>query len=275
MGLVVVSHSRALARAAVVLAEEMLHGRSLRIEVAAGLDETTLGTDAVSISAAIERADGPGGVVVLMDLGSALLSAELALDLLDDPTARDRVTLSPAPIVEGLVVAAVAAAGGASRAEVAAEARDALMGKAAHLAEPTDRRRGRSRVPRRSSGSSPWRTRTGCTPGPAARLVSEVRTLDASVQLRNLTTGAGPVPAASLSRVATLARRPRPRGRGAGVRAAGPGGGRAPADAGDAPVRRDRRGRRRRSGRRHRPTGSGPAARCRRHRASRSGRSGG
>ena len=142
VGLVVVSHSRALAQAAVVLAEEMLHGRSLRIEVAAGLDETTLGTDAVSISAAIERADGPGGVVVLMDLGSALLSAELALDLLNDPTARDRVTLSPAPIVEGLVVAAVAAAGGASRAEVAAEARDALMGKAAHLAEPTDRRRG-------------------------------------------------------------------------------------------------------------------------------------
>ena len=95
VGLVVVSHSRALARAAVVLAEEMLHGRPLRIEVAAGLDETTLGTDAVSISAAIERADGPGGVVVLMDLGSAVLSAELALDLLNDPTARDRVTLSP------------------------------------------------------------------------------------------------------------------------------------------------------------------------------------
>ncbi len=46
-----------------------------------------------------------------MDLGSAVLSAELALDLLDDPTARDRVVLSPAPIVEGLVVAAVAAAG--------------------------------------------------------------------------------------------------------------------------------------------------------------------
>ena len=81
----VVSHSRALARAAVALAAEMLHGRSLRIEVAAGLDETTLGTDAVSISEAIERVDGPGGVVVLMDLGSAVLSAELALDLLDDP----------------------------------------------------------------------------------------------------------------------------------------------------------------------------------------------
>ncbi len=219
VGLVVVSHSRALAQAAVVLAEEMLHGRSLRIEVAAGLDETTLGTDAVSISAAIERADGPGGVVVLMDLGSALLSAELALDLLDDPTARDRVTLSPAPIVEGLVVAAVAAAGGATRAEVAAEARDALMGKAAHLAEPVS---GEVVVePRREEAVGVFTVENphGLHARPAARLVSEVRTLDATVQLRNLTTGAGPVPAASLSRVATLAA---VRGHQVEVRASGP-----------------------------------------------------
>ena len=219
MGLVVVSHSRALAEAAVVLAEEMLHGRSLRIEVAAGLDETTLGTDAVSISAAIERADGPGGVVVLMDLGSALLSAELALDLLNDPTARDRVTLSPAPIVEGLVVAAVAAAGGASRAEVAAEARDALMGKAAHLAEPTTGVVTPSRVPRRWSGSSPWRTRTACTPARPRGWSARCAPSTPSVQLRNLTTGAGPVPAASLSRVATLAA---VRGHEVEVRASGP-----------------------------------------------------
>jgi phosphocarrier protein FPr len=74
-----------------------------------------------------------------MDLGSALLSAERALDLLPDPAVRDRVTLSPAPLVEGLVVAAVAAAGGATRAEVAAEARGALLGKVAHLSVPDNR----------------------------------------------------------------------------------------------------------------------------------------
>ncbi len=219
VGLVVVSHSRALANAAVVLASEMVHGRSLRIEVAAGLDETTLGTDAVAISAAIERADGPGGVVVLMDLGSALLSAELALDLLNDPTTRDRVTLSPAPIVEGLVVAAVAAAGGASRAEVAAEARDALMGKAAHLAEPTSDVVVAEPRPEEVVGVFTVENPHGLHARPAARLVSEVRTMDASVQLRNLTTGAGPVPAASLSRVATLAA---VRGHEVEVRASGP-----------------------------------------------------
>ena len=59
-GIVVVSHSRALARAAVALAAEMLHGRPVRIEVAAGLDETTFGTDAVADQGRrSSEADGP------------------------------------------------------------------------------------------------------------------------------------------------------------------------------------------------------------------------
>ncbi len=221
VGLVVVSHSRTLARSAVALAAEMLHGRPLRIEVAAGLDETTFGTDAVAIMQAIERADGPAGVVVLMDLGSAVLSTELALDLLQDPSIRDRVTLSPAPLVEGLVVAAVAAAGGASRAEVAAEARDALMGKSGHLSAPQEAATqeagevGAAEVVGVFSVENPH----GLHARPAARLVSEVRALDASVQLRNLTTGGSPVPAGSLSRVATLAAL---RGHQVEVRASGP-----------------------------------------------------
>ena len=207
VGLVVVSHSLNLARATVALAMEMVHGRDLRIEVAAGLDDTTLGTDAVSIMEAIERADGPAGVVVLMDLGSAVLSAELALDLLQDASVRDRVTLSAAPIVEGLIVAAVAAAGGAGRDEVAAEARGALMGKAAHLAAPAegDAPGPDEAAPEEVVGVFAVDNPHGLHARPAARLVSEVRALDASVRLRNVTTGAGPVPAGSLSRVATLA----------------------------------------------------------------------
>ncbi|MDQ1627798.1 MAG: multiphosphoryl transfer protein [Actinomycetota bacterium] len=207
VGLVVVSHSRVLARAAVALAAEMLHGRPVRIEVAAGLDDTTFGTDAVRIKEAVERADNPSGVVVLMDLGSAVLSAELALDLIADPSIRDRVTLSPAPIVEGLIVAAVAAAGGASSAEVAAEARGALLGKAAQLSpRPGPGGPEPGLVPAEEIvGVFTVENLHGLHARPAARLVSEVSGLDASVQLRNLTNGAGPVPAASLSRVATLA----------------------------------------------------------------------
>jgi phosphocarrier protein FPr len=184
----------------------MLHGRPVHIEAAAGLDETAFGTDAVRIKEAIEQVDGPGGVVVLMDLGSAVLSAELALDLLSDPSARDRVTLSAAPIVEGLIVAAVAAAGGASRTEVAAEASGALLGKAAHLANPVETGPPSAAQPSMGEITAVFTVTNphGLHARPAARLVGEVRELDASVLLRNLTTGAGPVPAASLSRVATL-----------------------------------------------------------------------
>lgn len=221
VGLVVVSHSRSLATSAVALAAEMLHGRPLRIEVAAGLDDTTFGTDAVAIMGAIERADGPAGVVVLMDLGSALLSTELALDLLQDPSLRDRVTLSPAPLVEGLIVAAVAAAGGAGRAEVAAEARDALLGKSGHLSTPLEGIRPESgrAAAQEVVGAFSVENPHGLHARPAARLVSEVRALDASVRLRNLTTGGPTVPAGSLSRVATLAAL---RGHEVEVRASGP-----------------------------------------------------
>jgi phosphoenolpyruvate---glycerone phosphotransferase subunit DhaM len=133
VGLVVVSPSRPLADAAVVLARGMLPGRELAVEIAAGDVDGGLGTDATAIAAAIAAADSGDGVVVLMDLGSAVLSAETALELLDDDL-RDRVVLSPAPLVEGLVGAAVIATTGAPRDRVAAEALRGLAPKQAHLA---------------------------------------------------------------------------------------------------------------------------------------------
>ncbi|GAB2622358.1 multiphosphoryl transfer protein (MTP) [Paractinoplanes abujensis] len=197
VGLVVVSHSRPLARAAAALASEMTQGRPVPIEIAAGLDETTSGTDAVAISEAIAAADGGDGVVVLMDLGSAVLSAETALELLDDDV-RERVVLCPGPLVEGLVAAAVTAGTGGSREDVAAEALSGLAGKTGHV-EPS--------VSRTTSGPSAV-VRVldphGLHARPAARLVSEMRGFDALVELRNESTGSGWVPASSLTRVATL-----------------------------------------------------------------------
>ncbi len=133
VGLVVVSHSRPLAEAAVTLARQMLTGADVAVEVAAGTDDGGLGTDAVAISEAIAAADSGDGVVVLMDLGSAVLSAETALELLADDV-RERVLLSPGPLVEGLIGAVVVAAGGADRDRVAAEALRGLAPKQAHLA---------------------------------------------------------------------------------------------------------------------------------------------
>ena len=205
-GLVVVSHSRALADAAVALAREMLHGSPVRVEVAAGLDDTTFGTDATQIMAAIEAADQGQGVVVLMDLGSALLSAELALELLDED-ARARVVLCPAPLVEGLVVAAVAAAAGADRHEVAAEAAGALAGKTSHLAavEPQPPPEPPAEpVADELTGAFTVANPHGLHARPAARVVQAVRAFDARVRIRNRTTGSAWVPAGSLSKVATL-----------------------------------------------------------------------
>jgi phosphoenolpyruvate-protein phosphotransferase/dihydroxyacetone kinase phosphotransfer subunit len=204
VGLVVVSHSRALARAAVALAQEMLHGKQIRIAIAAGLDETTFGTDAAQIVDAITAADQGAGVVVLMDLGSAVLSAELALELLDDEV-RERVVLCPAPLVEGLVVAAVAAAGGAGSEEVASEAAGALAGKIGHLGTtPVATAADAPADADELAGSFVVANPHGLHARPAARLVQEVRRRDAHARLRNLRTESEWVDAGSLSKIATL-----------------------------------------------------------------------
>ena len=217
IGLVVVSHSRALASAAVGLAREMSHATPARIEIAAGLDDTTFGTDATQIVTAITAADSGDGVVVLMDLGSAVLSAELALDLLDD-AARERVLLCPAPLVEGLVVATVAAAGGAGRAEVAAEAAAALAGKQSHFG-PVGEPSAGDPVAADVTGQFTVANPHGLHARPAARLVTQARAFDARVEIRNRSTGSGWVPASSLSRVATLGAL---RGHDLEIRASGP-----------------------------------------------------
>ncbi|MEV6843477.1 phosphoenolpyruvate--protein phosphotransferase [Actinoplanes sp. NPDC051411] len=203
VGLVVVGHSRALALAAVALASEMVPDQAVPIEVAAGLDDTTFGTDATAIMAAITGADQGDGVVVLMDLGSALLSTELALELLDDAV-RERVTLSAAPLVEGLVAAAVSAAAGATRPEIAAEAANALAGKQAQLGLTPEVAPGGPAEGTPSDASFVVSNPHGLHARPAARLVAEARKFEASVELRNATTGSAWVPAGSLSRVTTL-----------------------------------------------------------------------
>jgi phosphoenolpyruvate-protein phosphotransferase/dihydroxyacetone kinase phosphotransfer subunit len=129
VGLVIVSHSAELAAGVVELAREM-GGGDVPIEAAGGLDDGSVGTDAARVQAAIERTMSADGVLVLMDLGSALMSAEMATELLGGG---DRVLLSEAPLVEGAVAAAAVARGGASLEEVAAEARGALAMKASQL----------------------------------------------------------------------------------------------------------------------------------------------
>lgn len=116
VGIVIVSHSGKIAGGIKDLIEQLTQGR-VRVEVAAGAVDGSLGTDATAITAAIQRADTGEGVAVLMDLGSAVLSAETALDLLP-LEARKRALLCDAPLVEGAVAAGVEASLGSDLAEV-------------------------------------------------------------------------------------------------------------------------------------------------------------
>src|SRR6266536_4509604 len=116
VGLVIVSHSSRLADGVAELARQMVQGKT-PIAAAGGAIDDILGTSADKILAAIQSVDGPDGVLVLLDLGSAILSAELALELLSDEQ-RARVCLSYAPLVEGAVAAALEASLGRTLAQV-------------------------------------------------------------------------------------------------------------------------------------------------------------
>ena len=77
VGLVLVSHSAKLAEGVRELAQQMTQGR-VPIAVAGGIDdvENPIGTDPMKVCAAVEAVYSQEGVIVLMDLGSALMSAE-------------------------------------------------------------------------------------------------------------------------------------------------------------------------------------------------------
>src|ERR687896_828476 len=112
VGIVFVSHSATLARGALELARAMA-GEEVPLAAAGGTGdpEAPLGTDATAVAEAVARADADDGVLVLMDLGSAVMSAEMALDFLDEEQ-RARVRLCAAPLVEGGVAAAASARAG-------------------------------------------------------------------------------------------------------------------------------------------------------------------
>jgi phosphocarrier protein FPr len=204
VGIVVVSHSRRLADAAVELALQMVRGTPPPIEVAAGLDDHVLGTDAARVKEAIDRVASPDGVIVIMDLGSAVLSAELALELRGE-SGECPIVLSDGPIVEGLVAAVALSAAGAPLAEVAADAAQAghiktkLLG-VENVDEPDD---GLAAEPVATIELT-LHNDHGLHARPAARFVETVRRFEADVTVRNLSTGGPAVSGRSVSSLSTL-----------------------------------------------------------------------
>ena len=106
VGLVLVSHSWKIAEGLKDLTAEIAPSHK-GIVAAGGMEDKSIGTDAIRISEAIRQANDGDGVVVLADLGSGVMSSETAIELLEDDGIK--VQLADAPIVEGTIAAAVAA----------------------------------------------------------------------------------------------------------------------------------------------------------------------
>jgi phosphoenolpyruvate---glycerone phosphotransferase subunit DhaM len=119
VGIVVVSHSENLARGLVDLAAQVA-GPDVRIIAAGGGPDGTLGTDDDRVREAVKRADQGSGVVILCDLGSAILTVRTVLE-----RGNGKVRLADAPLVEGAVSAAVLASTGSPLDDVVAAAEGA------------------------------------------------------------------------------------------------------------------------------------------------------
>lgn len=134
IGFVLVSHSARLAEGARELALQMAQGQ-VAIAAAGGLDDpdNPIGTDPMKVVQAINEVYHEDGVIVLMDLGSALMSAETALEFIDADWLPN-IYLCDAPLVEGAVSAVVQASVGSPVEVVMMEARASLIGKQQHLA---------------------------------------------------------------------------------------------------------------------------------------------
>lgn len=113
VGIVIVSHSQKLAEGVVEVSKMM--AQDAPIAAAGGLEDGNLGTSYEKICAAVEEVYSADGVAVLMDMGSAVMTAEMVLEDLDKPN----VKLLDCPLVEGAVLAAVDSAGGRTLDEIA------------------------------------------------------------------------------------------------------------------------------------------------------------
>ena len=112
VGIVIVSHSQKLAEGVVEISKMM--AANAPIAAAGGLEDGSLGTSYEKILAAVEKVYSADGVMILMDMGSAVMTTEMVLEDLEKPN----VKMIDCPLVEGAVLAAVESIGGKSLEEI-------------------------------------------------------------------------------------------------------------------------------------------------------------
>lgn len=207
IGLVIVSHSKMLAEGVKELALQMGQNK-VKIEAAGGIDddENPIGTDPMKIEEAIRGAYSEDGVLVLMDIGSAIMSAEIALEFLEDDI-RNKVVLCEAPLVEGAIAAAAQAMSGSNLKEVINEAKNSLQAKNVLLQDEENQ----EIIPDEKNTELETATRNlqiivpnklGLHARPAAKLIEIVNTFEAHALVA--VDDKKPVSASSISLVGTL-----------------------------------------------------------------------
>ncbi len=208
VGIVIVAHSNKLAEGVRDLAQQMVQGKAA-IAIAAGTDDPAnpLGTDASKIFQAIDSVYSDDGVVVLMDLGSAILSAETALDFFPDHQ-KENIYLCEAPLVEGVLSAAVQATGGGNIESVIEEARNALNAKTSQLGIDTTLKDAEQEVHGPADSTQeivlPVRNKLGLHARPAAQFVSTASKFKAEIFVKNLSKNTDFVNAKSINQIITL-----------------------------------------------------------------------
>ncbi len=220
VGIVLVSHSAELAAAVKALAEQQTQGRAAIAAVGGtGNPDQPFGTDAMAILEAIRSVESPDGVLVLMDLGSALMSTEMAIEFMDEP-GRPPVRMSRAPFVEGAMAAAVQASIGMDLDAVEHEAAGALAPKIAALSGapapagvsptgagqplPPEPPAGTEQLAGGAMGTVTLVNPAGLHFGPAVQFVQAASAHQATISVRNVTTGAGPADARRFNQVLGL-----------------------------------------------------------------------
>lgn len=116
VGVVIVSHSQKVAEGIREMALQMARPGQ-QIIAAGGMDNGSIGTDVTKVSEAIMTANTGDGVIVMVDLGSAVMTTDTALELLDEEI-RIEVKIADAPILEGAISAVVEASLGSCLATV-------------------------------------------------------------------------------------------------------------------------------------------------------------
>jgi PTS hybrid protein len=123
VAIVIVSHSNHLANGVAELAGQMAQG-GVSIVAAGGTDDGSIGTSLDKVSQALQQTANADGTLVLLDLGSAVMITEMAIEMLGEDEQK-RVIISSAPLVEGAIVAAVEASAGSTLQEVVEAAESA------------------------------------------------------------------------------------------------------------------------------------------------------